>query len=57
MFAFTHAVRKHLLEDLQKFGECLDASWHLKRQFSSLISSQHIDSVYDGATKKWAPAG
>ena len=54
----TYSTRKHLLKgDLVKFGECLDASWRLKRNFSSMISSDHIDAIYEGALDNGALGG
>ena len=54
----TYSTRKHLLKgDLVKFGECLDASWRLKRNFSSMISSDHIDAIYEGALENGALGG
>jgi D-glycero-alpha-D-manno-heptose-7-phosphate kinase len=54
----SYAIRNYLLRgELQKFGECLDKAWRLKRNFSSMISSSHIDSIYDGAIKNGAIGG
>ena len=54
----SYAIRNHLLRgELKKFGECLDKSWHLKRNFSSMISNDYIDSIYDGAIKNGATGG
>jgi len=54
----SYATRNHLLKgDLKKFGECLDKSWQLKRKFSSMISNDYIDSIYDGAIKNGAAGG
>ena len=54
----TYSIRKHLLRgDLEKFGECLDAGWQLKRNFSSMISNNHIDAIYNGAMKNGASGG
>ena len=54
----TYSTRKHLLRgDLAKFGNCLDAAWHLKRNFSSMISSSHLDAIYDGAIENGALGG
>ena len=54
----THSIHKHLVRgDLEKFGECLDASWQLKRNFSSMISNDHIDSIYNGAMENGASGG
>lgn len=54
----TYTIRNHLLRgNLEKFGECLDAGWQLKRNFSSKISNDHIDSIYNGALENGALGG
>ena len=54
----TYLTRKYLLKgDLVKFAECLDSAWRLKRNFSSMISSDHIDAIYEGALKNGAVGG
>ena len=54
----TYAIRNHLLRgNLEKFGECLDSGWQLKRNLSSMISNEHIDAIYDGALKNGALGG
>lgn len=54
----SYSIRNHLLRgELKKFGECLDRSWQLKRNFSSMISNDYIDSIYDGAMKNGATGG
>jgi D-glycero-alpha-D-manno-heptose-7-phosphate kinase len=54
----SYSLRNHLLRgELNKFGECLDKSWQLKRNFSSMISNDHIDSIYSGAIKNGAVGG
>ena len=54
----TYSTRKYLLRaDLVKFGEGLDAAWRLKRNFSSKISSPHIDAIYEGALENGAVGG
>ena len=54
----TYSTRKHLLKgNLTKFGECLDAAWRLKRNFSKMISNDHIDSIYEGALENGALGG
>ena len=54
----TYATRNHLLRgELGKFGKCLDLAWSLKRNFSSMITNDHIDSIYDGALKNGAIGG
>ena len=53
-----YTIRNHLFRgNLEKFGECLDASWQLKRNFSSMISNDHIDSIYTGAMENGALGG
>ena len=54
----TYLTRKHLLKgDLVRFAECLDTAWRLKRNFSSMISSEHIDAIYEGALENGALGG
>ena len=54
----TYSTRKYLLRgDLVKFGECLDKAWQLKRNFSSMISNDHLDTIYNGAIKNGALGG
>jgi D-glycero-alpha-D-manno-heptose-7-phosphate kinase len=54
----TYLTRKYLLKgDLVKFAKCLDSAWRLKRSFSSMISSAHIDVIYEGALKNGAMGG
>jgi D-glycero-alpha-D-manno-heptose-7-phosphate kinase len=54
----TYKTRNYLLRgELGKFGECLDAAWKLKRNFSSMISNSYIDNIYDGALKNGATGG
>ena len=54
----TYETRNHLLRgDLDKFGECLDTAWQLKRNLSSMISTDYIDSIYSGALEHGATGG
>ena len=54
----TFETRNHLLRgNLDKFGACLDAAWQLKRRFSNMISSDYIDSIYNGALEHGAIGG
>lgn len=54
----THSIHKYLLRgNLDKFGECLDAGWNLKRKLSSMISNDNIDEIYNGAIKNGASGG
>ena len=51
-------MRNKLLRgQLDNFGSLLDQAWQLKRKFSSKITSQAIDDVYDGAIKNGAYGG
>ncbi|MDB2595218.1 CBS domain-containing protein [Pseudomonadales bacterium] len=54
----SYATRNHLLRgELSKFGDCLDRAWRLKRNFSSMISSEYIDDIYNGAKENGASGG
>jgi D-glycero-alpha-D-manno-heptose-7-phosphate kinase len=54
----TYSTRNYLLRgQLSKFGECLDRAWQLKRNFSSMISSEYIDDIYNGALGNGASGG
>ena len=54
----SYATRNYLLRgELDKFGKCLDEAWKLKKNFSSLITNDHIDSIYNGALKNGAFGG
>jgi len=56
--SLTYTIRNHLLRgNLKKFGESLDASWQLKRNFSSMITNDHIDAIYNGALEHGALGG
>ncbi len=56
--ALTYETRNHLLRgNLVRFGACLDAAWKLKRNFSSLISNEYIDTIYNGALSHGASGG
>jgi len=51
-------IRNHLLRgELDQFGECLNQSWKLKRNFSKMITNDRIDEIYDGALKNGALGG
>lgn len=43
--------------ELDRFGEMLDETWQMKRQLSSMISNDHIDSVYEAARRAGAIGG
>jgi D-glycero-alpha-D-manno-heptose-7-phosphate kinase len=54
----SYLIRNNLLKgDFHKFGECLDKTWKLKRNFSSKISNDYLDSIYDGAIDNGAVGG
>ena len=54
----TQSIRKNLLKgNLLKLGKCLDEAWKLKRNFSTMISNDYIDEIYDGALKHGAIGG
>ena len=54
----SYTIRNYLLKNnLQKFGESLNASWQLKRNFSKMITNEHIDSLYNGALSNGAVGG
>ncbi len=43
--------------DLLKFGALLDESWQLKRTLSDKVSTEHIDQMYESATRAGAIGG
>jgi len=54
----SYSIRNHLLRgDLARFGECLNQAWKLKRSFSSMISNDYIDSIYNDAIQNGAIGG
>ncbi len=54
----SYETRNYLLRgELDKFGECLDKAWRLKRNFSSMISNEHLDEIYEGALQSGALGG
>jgi len=54
----SYTIRNHLFRgNLEKFGECLDAAWQLKRNFSKMISNNHLDDIYNGALANGALGG
>ena len=54
----SYLIRNNLLKgDFNKFGECLNKTWELKRNFSKKISNDHLDSIYDGAIENGAVGG
>lgn len=54
----SYSTRKHLIKgEFAQFAKCLDKAWSLKRNFSSMISNDHIDEIYEGALKNGALGG
>ena len=54
----TYRMRNHLLRGrLLQFGQSLDEAWQLKRQFSSKISSNRLDHIYEDARRHGAVGG
>ena len=54
----TYTIRNHLFRgNLEKFGECLDSAWQLKRNFSKMISNDYLDGIYNGALANGALGG
>lgn len=54
----SYRMRNQLLRGrLLQFGQSLHEAWELKRQFSSKISSIHLDKIYDNARKCGALGG
>ena len=51
----AYETRNHLIRgNLYEFGKCLDLAWNLKKNFSQMISSEKINSIYDGALENGA---
>lgn len=54
----TYRIRNHLLRGrLLQFGQALHESWLLKRQFSSKISNDRLDQIYEDARAHGALGG
>jgi D-glycero-alpha-D-manno-heptose-7-phosphate kinase len=54
----TYEMRNLILRgNLHKFGICLDKAWELKRSFSSKISNQFLDDIYNAALENGATGG
>lgn len=54
----TYRIRNHLLRGrLLQFGQALHESWLLKRQFSSKISNDRLDHIYEDARAHGALGG
>lgn len=43
--------------NLNEFGRCLDQAWNLKKSFSSNISNNQLDKIYEAAKEKGALGG
>lgn len=54
----TYRMRNYLLRGrLREFGEAMNDTWHLKRQFSSGISNPRLDGIYELAMAHGAIGG
>jgi D-glycero-alpha-D-manno-heptose-7-phosphate kinase len=54
----TYRIRNHLLRGrLLQFGQSLHEAWELKRQFSSKISNNRLDTIYENALRNGAVGG
>ena len=54
----TYRMRNHLLRGrLLQFGQSLHEAWMFKRQFSSKISNDRLDQIYEGALSHGAVGG
>jgi D-glycero-alpha-D-manno-heptose-7-phosphate kinase len=54
----TYKIKNYLLRgNFDDFGRALDQAWNLKKEFSSMITNQYIDDIYDGALKNGALGG
>jgi len=54
----TYLMRNHLLRGrLLQFGQSLHEAWQFKRQFSSKISNDRLDQIYEGALSHGAVGG
>jgi D-glycero-alpha-D-manno-heptose-7-phosphate kinase len=54
----TYDIRNYLLRGrLSDFGAALNDAWQFKRQYSSKITNNHIDSIYEGAINNGAIGG
>jgi D-glycero-alpha-D-manno-heptose-7-phosphate kinase len=51
-------MHHHLIRcELRDFGQCLSEAWLLKKHFSSAVSDDRIDGIYDGALTAGALGG
>jgi D-glycero-alpha-D-manno-heptose-7-phosphate kinase len=54
----SYRMRNQLLRGkLLEFGQSLHDAWQFKRQFSSKISNQRLDEIYEGARQNGAVGG
>lgn len=54
----TYRMRNHLLRGrLLQFGQSLNEAWQFKRQFSSKISNDQLDQIYESALSNGAIGG
>lgn len=54
----TYRMRNHLLRGrLLQFGQSLNEAWQFKRQFSSKISNDQLDHIYESALSHGAIGG
>lgn len=54
----TYRMRNHLLRGrLLQFGQSLHEAWQFKRQFSSKISNDRLDEIYEDALRHGAVGG
>ena len=54
----TYEMKDYLLRGkLFNFGKCLDKAWKYKRSFSSHISNDYLDKIYEGAMDNGAIGG
>ena len=54
----SYEMRNHLLRGrLHHFAQAMDQAWQYKRQFSSKITSPHLDQIYTEAKANGAMAG
>jgi D-glycero-alpha-D-manno-heptose-7-phosphate kinase len=54
----TYLMRNQLLRgNLLEFGQSLHEAWQFKRQFSSKISTERLDTIYENALKHGAIGG
>ena len=54
----TYKIKKYLLRgNFDDFGRTLDKAWQFKKAMSTMISSDHLDDIYDGALKNGALGG